>query len=148
MYIVLLSYPLALPLASHTHSQTHMHTHTHTHTHNTQHTCTRTLTHMHTHAHTYAQAQGFGFYEHSHEQLQNLTALQDSHTHSNAVVWKGCALIGGILAFFVLEVLLHSCIDGHKHGHSHVSKSTVQNVCLVTSQICNQKEKYLLLHAS
>ena len=66
------------------------------------------ITHTHTHTHTHTQAFGL-----------------DDHNHSHEITWKGCALIGGMLAFFVLEVLLRSLTpeDDHthspEHGHAH-----------------------------
>ena len=37
------------------------------------------------------------------------------------IIWKMCAVLGGAVSFFILELLLHtySAKFGHGHSHSH-----------------------------
>lgn len=55
---------------------------------------------------------------HSHDHDHDSTLEQQStHADEREVVWRGCAIIAGMVATFTFESILHS-INGHGHSHS------------------------------
>jgi zinc transporter ZupT len=66
--------------------------------------------------------QAFGIHEHDdhhdHGPMEPTRLTQAEHTdHDNGHIWMGLVMVLGALAFYIIEIVLHSF--GHAHSHSH-----------------------------
>lgn len=56
---------------------------------------------------------------HLHQHSGEAESGVNKGTDEREVVWKMCAVLGGVMSFFILELFLHACSSRLGHSHSH-----------------------------